>query len=95
MTYDAFTESLSSDQPPIGLAPIPEALWYDAKGQWAQAHEIAQQREGVADHDHLHAYLHRKEGDQFNASYWYRRANVPVFVGSLEEEWRNLVRQYL
>lgn len=95
MTYDEFAESLSSAQPPTGLSPIPEALWYDAKGRWEKAHEVAQRREGVAEYDHLHAYLHRKEGDQFNAGYWYRRAKVPVFTGSLDDEWRELVEQYL
>ena len=26
----------------------------------------------------MHAYLHRKEGDQGNAAYWYGRAGKPV-----------------
>jgi hypothetical protein len=26
----------------------------------------------------VHAYLHRKEGDQDNAAYWYGRARKPV-----------------
>jgi len=95
MTLIEFTESLQQPQPPAGLSPILEALWYDARGDWNQAHEIAQRREGQPDHDRLHAYLHRKEGDQWNAGYWYRRAGAPVFQGTLEAEWEALVHQYL
>ena len=39
----------------------------------------------------IHAYLHRKEGDKFNAGYWYRRANKPFPSNSLEEEHRKIV----
>ncbi len=95
MTYETFTHSLTLEKPSTGLHPVLVALWYDAKGYWQRAHDIAQQHEGVADYDRLHAYLHRKEGDQFNAGYWYRRAGVPVFVGSLDDEWQALVRHYL
>ena len=95
MTFDEFTAELTGPQPPAGGHPVLQALWYDANDQWEQAHEIAQSREGDQPYDQLHAYLHRKEGDRFNAGYWYRRAGVPVFSGSLDEEWRTLVRQYL
>lgn len=95
MTYEAFIESLTLAKPPTGLNPILEALWQDHKGYWERAHEVAQRREGTPEYDHLHAYLHRKEGDQFNAGYWYRRAKVPVFSGSLDDEWQALVRRYL
>lgn len=95
MTYEIFNQSLSQASPPTGLNAILTALWYDGKGDWEKAHEIAQSREGVVDYDRLHAYLHRKEGDSFNAGYWYRRAKVPVFGDSLAEEWRQLVEQQL
>jgi len=39
----------------------------------------------------VHAYLHRKEGDEGNARYWYRRANVTPAAGSLDVEWRAIV----
>jgi hypothetical protein len=35
----------------------------------------------------VHAYLHRKEGDEGNAGYWYRRARRPFARESLETEW--------
>lgn len=95
MTADQFTESLRQPQPPASVHPVLQALWYDATGNWEQAHEIAQSREGTPAYDRLHAYLHRKEGDRFNAGYWYRRAGAPFFDGSLEAEWRQLVEGQL
>lgn len=95
MTFDQFNESLPQPQPPAGIHPILRALWHDANGQWEQAHHIAQGREGEPPYDRLHAYLHRKEGDRFNAGYWYRRAGASFFTGSLDDEWTALVRQQL
>ncbi len=95
MNLTEFTKTLTNAQPPIGLHPLAEALWYDAKGNWEQAHNIAQSKEGTRDYDRLHAYLHRKEGDEWNAGYWYRRAGATVFPGSLDDEWNELVRTFL
>jgi hypothetical protein len=43
----------------------------------------------------IHAYLHRKEGDRFNAGYWYRMAGRQFPVISLEEEQKQLVEYFL
>lgn len=95
MTVDQFTTSLDQPQPPAGIHPVLTALWHDARGDWEQAHNVAQSREGDPSYDRLHAYLHRKEGDRFNANYWYKRAKTSFFEGSLDEEWNALVRQQL
>ena len=68
------------------LAPLSRALWHDARGDWESAHNIAQEIDTPAG-ARMHAYLHRREGDAWNAAYWYRRANQPVFTGSLDKEW--------
>ncbi len=39
----------------------------------------------------IHAYLHRKEGDEWNAGYWYRRAGKPFPKTTLEQELKELV----
>ena len=44
---------------------------------------------------HVHAYLHRKEGDQSNAEYWYRRARAAPSALTLDAEWEELVRRFL
>ncbi len=70
------------------------ALWWDAKGEWAKAHEVAQDIES-ADGAWVHAYLHRREGDAGNAAYWYRRAGRPAASGDLRAEWERMVEELL
>jgi hypothetical protein len=94
MTFSEFRASLASAAPPSGLSPALLALWHDGRGDWDQAHQVAQDVHDNAG-SHVHAYLHRKEGDEFNANYWYRRAQVPPFTGSLDDEWRDIVGKIL
>jgi hypothetical protein len=85
-----FQESLHGAEPPAGLTPPLEALWWDAKGDWPRAHELVdalEDTDGMA----VHAYLHRKEGEQWNADYWYRRAGRRFHRDSLNEEWEALM----
>lgn len=95
MTQAEFINSLKGNTLPLNLNAPLAALWFDGKNNWKNAHEIAQQDEGNFDFDRIHAYLHRKEGDIFNAKYWYRRINLPFPTISLEQEWENLVIEYL
>lgn len=53
---------------------------------WDRAHEVAQSHEGMPAYDRLHALLHRIEGDEANAGYWYRRAGEPAFEGDVTDE---------
>ena len=94
MTFEEFKRSLSCDKPPNGLSRALIALWWDTKGEWARAHESAQVDESEAG-SWMHAYLHRKEGDQGNAAYWYRRAGKPVCRESLQTEWISLAAELL
>src|SRR5438132_14425271 len=94
MNLDEFRKSLSQPSPPPGLLHALAGLWWDAKGDWARAHESAQQDEGP-DGSWVHAYLHRKEGDNGNAAYWYSRAGKPVCRDSLDAEWLGIVRDLL
>lgn len=70
------------------------ALWHDGRGQWEEAHRIVQ------DIDHpdaawIHAYLHRKEGDESNAKYWYHLAGKKFTTKSFPEEWEDIVSYFL
>lgn len=60
---------------------------------WRRAHELAQAHEGEPAYDRLHALLHRIEGDQSNAAYWYRRAGEPVFQGDVKDEVAQLIER--
>ena len=91
MTSTEFIQSIkdASEPDPALSAPL-RALWWDAKGDWGRAHELCQEDDGSAG-AWVHAYLHRKEGDEGNASYWYSRAGKQKPSGTLEEEWRGMV----
>ena len=94
MTLDDFRQSLTATEPPKELTPALSGLWWDAKGDWTRAHESAQQDEGI-EGSWVHAYLHRKEGDQSNAAYWYGRAGKPVCREPLDAEWLSITRALL
>jgi hypothetical protein len=94
MTLDDFRKSLTATAPPAGLTVALAGLWWDAKGEWTRAHESAQQDEG-SDGSWVHAYLHRKEGDEGNAAYWYHRAGKPVSREPLDGEWLSIIKALL
>lgn len=94
LTLNQFLASMQNPTPPADLDPLMEALWHDGKGNWEKAHEIAQAK-NTPSHSLLHAYLHRKEGDQSNARYWYNRAGRPVPSSTLAEEWESLAKEWL
>jgi len=91
MTFEEFKASLKNENPPSGISTILRGLWHDAKGDWNKAHDLI---DGSPDHgaSWAHAYLHRKEGDQWNADYWYRIAGRQRTNESLEEEWESLIQ---
>jgi hypothetical protein len=94
MTLAEFKNSLSQPHPPSQLDPLLQALWYDGKGDWEKSHNIAQDIH-TKDGSWIHAYLHRKEGDNGNAIYWYSRAGRTMPGVSLDEEWRTIVAALL
>ena len=94
MTLDDFRASLTQAEPPPGLNVALAGLWWDAKGDWTRAHESAQQDEGPAG-AWVHAYLHRKEGDQTNAEYWYTRAKKNPSSAPLADEWTEITTALL
>ena len=94
MDAAALRASLAEEDPPAGLSVPLAALWWDAKGDWARAHGLVDEletQEGMA----VHAYLHRKEGVEWNADYWYRRAGRGFHRPVLEDEWTALVEGLL
>jgi hypothetical protein len=90
MQIEEFRASLRQEKPPQGLTAPLQALWWDAKGDWARAHGLVDSLE-TADGMAVHAYLHRKEGVAWNADYWYRRAGRRFHRQTLEDEWEALV----
>ncbi|MBC29275.1 MAG: hypothetical protein CMH48_00375 [Muricauda sp.] len=85
-----FQETLVWPAPPEKWPVALRALWFDAKGDWHAAHDLVDQLSDAMA-KWVHAYLHRKEGDEWNARYWYRKAGKPFPEISLEEELKVLV----
>jgi len=94
MNLRAFMSTLDSGKMPENLSVYLQALWFDGIGDWKAAHDLIDQRSDKRS-AHLHAYLHRKEGDLWNADYWYSRAGEKRPAVSLEEEWSQLVQAFL
>ncbi|MEM9157726.1 MAG: hypothetical protein AAGB46_01660 [Verrucomicrobiota bacterium] len=93
MTKDEFLASIENDEGPSSdWSMAVQGLWWDRKGEWDKAHDCCQPPSDN-ETDWLHAYLHRKEGDLGNASYWYRRSGKPIFQGTLDEEWEGMVEE--
>jgi hypothetical protein len=90
MKAEVFRTSLQGECPPDDLPPTAQALWWDAKGDWARAHALVDELETVEGMA-VHAYLHRKEGETWNADYWYKRAGRKFYRETLEAEWEALV----
>lgn len=93
-SFETFIQSLEKALPPAGLTDHLKALWHDRRGDWDAAHTCVQD---LPDRSaaHIHAYLHRKEGDIWNADYWYRRAGRQRPDLTLDEEWEQIVRVML
>jgi len=91
MKLERYISSLEGSSAPEGCSPYLEALWYEKRGNWKRGHEIVQE---IDDRSAawVHAYLHRREGDQDNAAYWYRHADLSFPSISLDEEWQEIVK---
>lgn len=93
-TLSEFKSSLNNTAPDAALSPQLISLWFDGRGDWHTAHE---QVDHMSDRTSawVHAYLHRKEGDIWNADYWYNKAGKTRPHFSLDEEWEQLVNHLL
>jgi len=94
MTTEEFIATTTEPNPPEHFSQLLKGLWYDHKGDWETAHNLVDGAPGD-DAAWVHAYLHRKEGDIWNADYWYRRAGRTRPEVSLEEEWIDLAKYFL
>jgi hypothetical protein len=85
MNFETFRASLKDKTPPT------ETSVYL---QWDSSHNIIQD---VNDKTAawIHAYLHRKEGDVWNANYWYTKAGKRMPGYSLDQEWEEIVKELL
>ncbi len=86
MTPAAFHLTLSHAAPPRELAAPVAALWWVKKGDWDKAHRLVMDEAGT-EAAWVHAFLHRAEGDEGNAHYWYGKAHRHPAKGGPDAEW--------
>jgi hypothetical protein len=66
-----------------------QALQLASQGCWDDAHAIVQSASDSLS-CLIHGYLHRLEGDQGNAGYWYLRGGEELTANALRSEWERL-----
>ncbi|PWL39215.1 hypothetical protein DKG77_10245 [Flagellimonas aquimarina] len=93
-TYKEFRETLVGEKPQDSWPLALQSLWWAAKGDWDASHNIAQDLHTKMG-SRIHAYLHRVEGDEWNAGYWYRKAGKPFPHTNFEKELNDLVAHVL
>lgn len=97
MIFSQFLSLCAQDTatPPEELTPELQVLFHSKQGNWESAHDIAQDLPGT-NGAWLHAFLHREEGDLWNADYWYQNAGktTPNEDFSLEKEWKSLAQHF-
>jgi hypothetical protein len=87
-------DSFHQNVPATNGPPLLRAAWHALRGEWDEAHTIAQD-DLTTQGAWVHAWLHRIEGDLGNAGYWYRQAGRAAFVGSPEQEGREIAAALL
>lgn len=90
INYTEFQDTLVSNSPETDWPEALQSLWHEARGDWDASHTIAQDINSELGY-WIHAYLHRKEGDEWNAGYWYRQANRPFSTLTFDEELKEIV----
>lgn len=96
MTAAELAQSAKRDTAPDGSLPDEaKALWHAKRGDWEEAHQIAQEIRTPLG-SWVHALLHLIEGDQGNADYWFHRAGKRSrTAGEIEALWEEIARTVL
>jgi hypothetical protein len=82
---ERFVESLGQQAPGDGVTGPLLGCWHALRGEWDAAHDAVQ---GDSTSDAwVHAALHREEGDDANAAYWYSRAGREPAPGAFRQEY--------
>ena len=66
MNFETFQQSIKATAAPQNISVYLLAMWYDANDNWDKAHAMVDNLDD-ATASWVHAYLHRKEGDNGNA----------------------------
>lgn len=74
--FEPYVSGLTQASVPMLVAdPFLDAAIRFYFGDLKEAHDRLQPMEGQPLADYLHGMIHRREGDYWNANYWFRRAD--------------------
>lgn len=90
----SFEATLSANFPPENWPEALKAVWWAYKDDWERSHNIAQEIQSETG-NWIHAYLHRQEGDKWNAGYWYHLAGREYPKKTLDEEREEILHYIL
>ncbi|WP_020568277.1 hypothetical protein [Neolewinella persica] len=94
MQHSAFLSSLTDPAPPEGCRTEIAAIWWLKNRNWQLAHDLIDEAPG-RDAAWIHALLHRMEGDQPMASYWYARAGRSAPENTIGQELALMMDHFL
>lgn len=96
MTVAELAASVQNDTaPPHELSLEAQALWHAKKGNWEDAHNIAQEIH-TAMGSWIHALLHLIEGDVGNANYWFHKAHKSAQeIARIDVLWETIAAEVL
>lgn len=96
MTAQELAQSAATDSaPPADLSPEAVSLWHAKKGNWEDAHNIAQDIPSAMG-SWIHGLLHLIEGDTGNAGYWFHRAGKPTRqISEIDALWDEIAAKAL
>ena len=95
MDLTTYKTSLEAKEPPTDLGVPLQALWWAGKGDWHTAHDLLQNQPDANGSAWVHAWLHREEGDNANARYWYNRARKTPATVPLQTEWDDIANSLI
>lgn len=94
MTRSEFESSLADPAPPENCSVEIAALWWLRNRNWQLGHDLIDSAPGQ-DAAWVHALMHRMEGDQANARYWYARAGRNAEGKTIGQEVEALLDYFL
>lgn len=94
MQLHEFLNSLQDENPPPGISPELEALWFVETGLWDTAHEMVKYNDSE-NNAWVHAYLHRKKDENKKAKKHYSIANKIFPTNTPKEEFIQIAEDFL
>ena len=94
MQRSSFESSLDKPAPPENITKELAALWWLKNHNWQKAHDLIDGEPGT-DTAWVHALLHRMEGDEANAEYWYGRSGRKRGSSTIGQEIEDILDYFL